>query len=1045
MFTALWVVIIIAGGGLVAFIRLAPEKAAKVHLAPKSNKSADVYQEQPKKRRTRNERLPYRHVEDAPFLFISGTGVWTGVRLAGKTDEFNTNEEHELSVEAASAMYKDLLDLFVARGEKGKAEVPCHEIIRNQPIDTTDWKHRYRAQQWDPSEHFATLLDEKVEPHIRHASPVRVRYLMVRIGDQKNRTSIDPISRIVDMADGVADELFTVEELTVFRARAREVITRLSKYSYEITRGDLAWLIQESLSGMFPVPMGRDYLRTRYARGSWFDEFAQLDAENLKRQAAVRISNPDPHSSLPEACFVSTLVVQSSDPVVGFQYHSAWASVLRSLPNPPAISWRYKLISEKLWTDMIKKATSKIAQEAKERVKDGNEAAVDDTKFGALAAQADDAKRRNDLHPQPGMVGQLRIAISAWTLTELRQREQEVVDVMKHFVKVDRPKNIQQALLEEQLPGDFQPVNIGRAVLARDFAVGGGVDVGTRYTDIDVLAMARMDSAPTVGDDMATDHDGASIGWHGHVIGYASQNGAIVHFDPFVQIARNGGAGTAVIGASGGGKSSLSLSMFYWMSESGVQTVVLDPKNDFESFCLYIAFGPQVLDDGFRAEVNAGRAGTRGSKFQPVNAQFWADTRIVSLTNGNNGSLGAWSLTDDYETGETLARRQVAHLFSNLQPDDPRHGVIEEAFDTLRENYLRAAQEDPQHPLPTLDDLAGCVGEQVELYDGLRQSQGQEVAAVDAYNRVRGVQTFLRRAMRQDYARLLFGDVDKDGEAIRGFTHRRTVITMIGFTPPTTAEESRETEENRAAAAALYTVLWQVNEVFRNSGATVSPNRRRKDIRPRALIVDEAYMITAFDSGKDLLKRSLRQGRSLNFAVIIISQQAHDINEIERADSSKEDEADQNQFGTVFVFAQKGISEATSALALLRSGAAINTEEKQALSSLLLPASKGGFLATGVCVMKDYDNRVATVHVDMLFAELRRAAETNPMLKTSAHGTPISGDAAEWVVRTELRDRMMTKLAEERIADAVDEVEAQMFEFEEAQVLLASTSGVNQT
>ena len=1039
MFITFCVLVVGSGVGILALQRLAPNLFAKLPLVPKSNTAEDVYEEQPRKHIRRDERLPYRYVEDAPFFFISDHGVWTAVRLASKTDEFNTNDEHELSAEANSAMYRDLLDFFTARAEKREATVTCHELIRNQPIDTTDWRERYHSNQWDPTELFNTLLSEKVEPHIRHAAPVRARYLLIRIGDQKNRTSVDPVSLIVDAADGVADELFTAEELEVFRTRARDVIRRLAPYGYEITRADLAWIIRNTMSGMFPTEMSRDYLRTRFARGSWFDEFGQIHAQNLKRQAAVRISNPNPGDGLPDACYVATLVVRTSGPVVPFQYQHAWASVLRSLPNPPSLSWRYKLSSEKLWVKKIRKATATIAVEAKERLKDGNEAAVDDTKFGALAAQADEAKRRNDLSPQPGMVGQLRICISAWTLADLKRREQEVVDAMKNFAKLERPKNIQQALFDEQLPGDFSPVNIGRAVLNRDFQAGGGVDIGTRYTDIDVLALARMDSAPTVGDDIGSDHDGVDLGWHGHVIGYASQNGAIVHFDPFVQIARNGGAGTAIIGASGGGKSSLSLSMFFFMSEGGVQTVVLDPKNDFESFCLYIAFGPQVLDDGFRAEVNAGTAGTPGSRFQPVNRQFWNDTRIVSLTNGNNGSLGAWALTDSYEAGETLARRQVAHLFSNYEPADPRHEIIDQAFNKLREEHLATAATDPNQPLPTLNDLVGCVGEQLELYDRLRSTPGQEIPAEEAYRRVRAVQTRLERAMRQDYSRLLFSDAHSSQNTIRGFTHRRTVITMIGFTPPTSQEEATATEENRAAAAALYTVLWQVNVVFTASGATVSPNRRRKGIRPRALIVDEAYMITAFDSGKDILKRALRQGRSLNFAVIIITQQAHDINEIERADASKADEADQNQFGTVFCFAQKGNNEAAAALTLLRSGAAITPEERTILSSMLLPDSKGGFLATGVCVVKDYDNRVATVHIDMLFAELRRAAETNPSLKPTVQSDPISAQPSDWLIRTELRDRMMVNLVHDRITDAVDDLEAQLFEYAEGEQLLAGT------
>ncbi len=1031
--------VVVIGVAAVARFTVPAHQLAKLPGMRKANKRDDLDLGSAQRRISRDERLPYRYVEDSPFFFISDHGVWTAVRLASKTDEFATADEHELSAEANAEMSRNLIDFFAARSGKREAEVVCHEIVRNQPIDTTDWLSRYHREQWDPSELFNTLLSEKIEPHIREAAPVRARYLLVRIGDQRAATMLDPVSRIVDASDGLVDEIFNRQELEYFRDLAGDVIRRLSPYGHEITRADLAWLIRNTTSGMFPATMERDYLRTRYARGSWFDEFADVHAVNLKRQAAVRISNPNPDDGLPDHCYVATLTVHSSEPVVPFQYQHAWAAALRSLPNPPAISWRYKLISEKLWTKKLKKATKSIEVEAGERIKDGNAVAIDDTKFGALAAQADDAKRRNDLHPQPGMVGQLRITISAWTLPELKQREQEIGDLMKQFVKLDRPKNIQQALLEEQLPGDFSPVNIGRVVLANDFKTGGGVDVGTRYTDVEILAMARLDSAPTVGDDMGFDHDGSPLGWHGHVIGYAAQNGAIVHFDPFVQIARNGGAGTAIIGASGSGKSSLSLSLMFYLSEGGVQTVVLDPKNDFEQFCLYVAFGPQVLEDGFHQEVNAGLVGTEKSRFQPINRRFWDDTRIVSLTNGNNGSLGPWLLTGDYESGETLARRQVAHLFSDCKSDDPRLDIIDQAFGALREDYLAAAAVDANCPLPSLGDLVAKVGDQLEFFEEiLRKGDGQEIQAHAGSDRVRAVQTRLDRARRQDYSRLLF---DNSGDAAtqseRGYSHRRTIITMIGFKPPASAEEATGTEENRAAAAALYTVLWQVNAVFTASHPTVSPNRRRKDIRPRALIVDEAYVVTAFASGADLLKRSTRQGRSLNFAVIIISQQAHDINKIESASAGTEDEADQNQFGTIFCFAQKGTNEASAALKLLRSGASITPDEEIALSTLLRPANKGGLLDTGVCVMKDFDNRVATVHIDMLFAELRRAAETNAFRKTAVQAEPISADGAEWIVNTALRDRMMAEIVRDRITDAQDELAGDIFEFGESESLLA--------
>ena len=109
---------------------------------------------------------------------------------------------------------------------------------------------------------------------------------------------------------------------------------------------------------------------------------------------------------------------------------------------------------------------------------------------------------------------------------------------------------------------------------------------------------------------------GRALGWIGIPIGYVKSNGTVVHFDSHTQIGRGHGAGIAVLGQSGGGKSSFVMLMFFWLSESGVRCSVLDPKIDFAGFAYYIAFGPQVLDPGFMADADAGILGTPASRFQ---------------------------------------------------------------------------------------------------------------------------------------------------------------------------------------------------------------------------------------------------------------------------------------------------------------------------------------------------------------------------------------------------------------------------------------------
>lgn len=1002
------VVSLVVGGGVAIWMRVTKRNPFKQQEA--TGKALT------EKERVDARRLGYRYAEEAPFFFIKDNGVWTGVRLNSSTDEFDTPSEQEGTVVAGTAMRQELLDYFTNKHPKREARVPCHELVRNRPVDTSEWLESYHHSHWDPSGLLNMLIDGKVEPHIAEAAPERAHYLLVRIGDQKGPVNVDAVSAAINADDALCDELFTRHELVKFRKLAMEVLDRLAPYSRSpMTRSDLSWLIRKPLSGSFPVDTERDYSRTRFVRNSWFDMLTDFTGRNLKQQAAVEIFDPAPSlTDTPDSCFTSTLTISTAESQVPFEYWQAWGRMLANLPNPPEISWRYALISEAVFTKQILKATASIADEVRDRTKDGSEEALTDTSFGHKAAEAEEVRDSMKLRPRAGMVGQLRISISAPNLEQLAVSEQSVRDVMKGFCVLERRKNIQATLLEEQLPGDFDASTIGKLVASTD---AGGMDVGTRWTDLDVLAMARMDASPTVGDDIEVSKLGDRLGWHGHVIGYAAENGSIVHFDPFVQMARNAGAGIAIVGASGSGKSTLALSLFFWVSESGAQVVVLDPKNDFEKFCHYIAFGPQVLHDHFRDEANRGVLGTDQSQFQPINQAFWDETRIVSLTFGASGSMDPWLLTGDFDAGEQLARRQIEHLFADLHPSSPERNQLDLAFAELRRHHDSQLVSGVNPPLPRLADLATHVARKVEEYQQMLATDtsrgGDLVAITEALDRVKVLQNRLDSAAKSDYSRLLFGthDIGADASALRGFAHRRTIITMIGFKMPKDSSQITTNTGARNASAAMFTVLWQVERLFSAIGETMSPNQRKKGLRPRILFVDEAYMITAMPAGAEMLNVALRQGRSLNFGVVVISQQADDIGKIEEA--TAKDDADQNQFPTMFVFKQRSLAEAKSALRILRSDMRLSESDEANLAQQLQ-------LPTGMCAMKDMDGRVSTVAVDPLFKELFGAAQTNASQRTRYQSQPISSDPMQWTLQTEIRDTTRRDLVRDRIDDAAD-------------------------
>ncbi|MBM4569185.1 hypothetical protein GS489_01360 [Rhodococcus hoagii] len=995
----------VISGGVAVYVRRQTATANKVPV-----KRAD------------RQRLGVRYAEDG--LFLIGDGMWTGVVLPGASDDFTSNAQQEHAFDRSADFYRHLL--AYAEAEQGRvASIVCHELVRYQPVDTSRWENELDKAVWDPSDLFQTLISDKVAPHISEAAPEPRRILMIRLGTFKGPSMADPISLVLNSADHVAEEHFRASDLEPFREAAATLHARLSMGGAEpISRADLVWLIRKPLYGGFQPPTERDYTATRPWRAGFFDQVVDFEGRNLSD--AVEVVEPNCEGGEPRTSYITTLVVADSPAVMPFDYHRAWGRVLRTLPHEVEVSWRFKLMSSESWKKLAKKRIGLIKDEADDRVKAGK---VDDAKFAEVFDAATNLEDDLDLNPSPAMIGQLRLSVSAPTRKELARAVQDVKAALGE-VELQQPLNIQHALLREQLPGDPDPVHVGRVNLCDDTL---GVDIGTRWTDIETLALARLDSSPSVGDSVEVHRNGQVLGWRGPAIGYCMENGAVVHFDPHVQVARNHGAGIGIIGASGGGKSSLALMLFFWMSESGTQVVAADPKNDIERFCYYLAFGPQVTDPEFAKDASRGVLGTPDSRFQPVNQEFWDQTDIIDLFGGPHGMLGAWALTDTYEDGEALARAQLELLV----PDREDRDKLEPGFQKLKETYRKAAAAGETFQ-PSLSELAATLGEEIELYksaaDESNDDWSSRLQAKRELVRMQALQARMENAARNPYSRLLFGRSDTS-TAFRSIRKRRTVITLFRFTPPDPAKEpSQWSEAERDAAAAIFTALHRINDFFGDVKESVSPHTKRRGRRPRALFIDEAYIVTAIEAGRDLIARGLRQGRSLNFVIVFISQQAKDIATIEKA-MTEAAEADQNQFSTVFVFMQKGSAEASAALELLRDTSDADDAERRELARRLLPFTKGGDLGNGVCVMRDVDNRVSVLQVDQMFVELANASQTNATLSSEAQSTPVSDKGADWTIDPSALDLVRRGVSRKVLVSA--DGEDHSYEFDDFESLLA--------
>ena len=971
---------------------------------PQAGKKEKAAKAAAEKTRVDDRRIDYRYAQDNPFFFIKGQSVWTGVVLPTTSDDFASYLEEEQQVALETQMWQKLSIHY--RNTLTENEVHAHIITRFVPIDVSRWERTYFNNLWNPTDLFRTLITKKVSPHLAASTPERRQYLLLRIGDFKAPTLIDPISRIIGDASGVHEEVFNARDLAVFRERARQLHTLLGGMgATPMDRADLALLIRKPLLGHFGMADTRPMERTRPWRGGYFDELVNIVAKPL--EDCVEIRNPHPEDGNGEVSYTTTVTLKHPDPTVPYKYTQAWGKLLRQMSRPVDVSWRMTIISSEEW----KKRAGRIIRKIDDEVKDRDKVAAPRSElFEQKYALAD--QLRDELETDaatPIVVSQQRLCFSAPTRKELAEVVGELQSLFGEAIVVERPRGVQGFLLEEQLPGDMTPpktvlgAGLGRRIVSK---TTGGIAGGEEWTDLAALSFARLDSSPTVGDEVEFTAAGTPRGWRGGPIGFAESNGAVVHFDPCVQMARNSGAGTIICGSSGGGKSSLSLLLFFWASESGVQTLVIDPKNDFERFCYYLAFGNQVLDPDFPKEAQEGTLGQPDSKFQPTNPQFWEDTSIVSLGNGAAGMLDPWSLSDSYAEGEELARTICDLVF-----DDDDFRRLEPAFHSMRETYDRAGEG---APLPRLADLANHLDSEITRYTALvdsTTSARDNMAVTDRINALHQVEASLHRAGSRQFGRLMFGH----NPSARSFTignKRRVVITLMGVTPPGDGVPVAEWDDStRDAAAALMTTIHQISRVFNTATEEQSPNTGRKGLRPRLLFIDEAYFVTAFKAGRNMLNIFLRQGRSRYFGVVFISQQAKDVNKLSEEAGAMEEDASVNQFPTKFVFRQGGHSEARDAMKLLKSSLEKSDPEMlDQLSRELLKPGDGGHMKTGLCVMSDADNRVSRVQVDRMFKELVAATETNPVEKSNVQAETTSSNGEDWTVDTTVRDGLRTGL-----------------------------------
>lgn len=933
----------------------------------------------PPDRRKVNRRLGYRWADD--YVFVHGTGVYCGIELATKPGEYATREEIDDIAMGQVSLLKSVLGMFDGRN------VHCQELVRYRAVTTEGWFRQLISNAWNPTAKYRVLAAKQGQ-HISGSAPQRMWTLIIRLGDLPVQSaSTDPLSLVETQVTGVAEERLTAAKLGPWRTQAAAVHRAAAPFGAEpMTRRDLLWLIRRTAAGHLPVS-DELVIARRPWRGGAFELLTKLRARNLGG-GYVELSQRNPETGEDEKSYTATLVLTDQPPRQVFSARSAWMPRLSRLPVE--INWRYTLIAGKEWKRFGAKLAANVADEEEDRNKAG---ATTDLAFEARLDQAGTLVADNAEDPDPGMQGRLRFIVSAPTRSALAQVIRDVKQAMGD-IKVELSEYAALDLLAEQLPGentaDIGGLSAGRA---------GGLRLWTRYTDTYAPALGLMGTYDQVGDRVQIDR-GRELGWIGVALGFVKSSGTVFHFDPHAQIDRNNGAGVAVIGASGGGKSSFALTMFFWMSESGVHCYALDPKIEFRNFTYYLCFGSQVLHPEFMREADEGVLGTPGSRFRPIDQQFWDDTEIIDLARGARGIRDPWLVTETFAEGYNLALSLVDMLFS----EQAHKQIVKRGLRRLHDAHETATAAGVTMSVG-FGDVVTYVEEELAVIDEdlakVRRKGSDSTSALRAErDTIDEVVTRLRNGEDQTFIRLLLGKGSDERARTTGrSTKRRTIYTMAGFVTPDNPDKPETwTDEDRNAAALMTVVVFDLR---RNLDGRMVPRPGypgEVGIPPTAVFVDEGNMLTAMKPSRTLMVRISRQGRSLACVLFFICQQPRDPKAIEDQ-ASKEGAAETNQFASMAAFKQRGPGEAAEALQLLRPIAEeVPLIERREMARRLLGEEAGGNLRPGQCVFRDPDARVVTVVIDQMFLPLQYASETNPKRQPLAWANDLPGTAEQWLI-----------------------------------------------
>lgn len=195
------------------------------------------------------------------------------------------------------------------------------------------------------------------------------------------------------------------------------------------------------------------------------------------------------------------------------------------------------------------------------------------------------------------------------------------------------------------------------------------------------------------------------------------------------------------------------------------------------------------------------------------------------------------------------------------------------------------------------------------------------------------------------FARLCFSNNTSADRMLFRADDGLTLISLQSLDLPATSDRRTYSTKNHLAVGIMYLLAHYTESLMNASDKS----------HPKAVVIDEAWAITSTPQGANMIPRLTRMGRSLNTAVILVSQNAGD-----------------------FLTLTNNVSYRM----------AFRTQDKDEIRNVLKfydldPEDQGNIatmhgLENGECLMKDPDGNIARVKIDAWNDEMKYAFDTNP-------------------------------------------------------------------